>query len=419
MSNLEETTTYESGIYQIEATDAVLGGAEGIANLPHKKLANRTNYLKTEQDTIKTSISNINDILAILAVTDKTYYVDGSSGSDITGEGTSGSPWATIQHAIDSIPKIIAKDVTITIQVALGAYAENITIDDFRGGGTLVVEAEEYILDGAVTGGSATTVIDSTKSWTTDAWVGGYAWITTFAHVVSGIGGTETQIASNTGTTITGTGNFGTGSYSPASGDKYCVSNCEIGTGTSGNAFAINNCSCKIQINGFFSDCGNTFMYISDSHHVTFNACYCSGTAAAGAYNIKNSRAILNSCEINAAQGYAVIADTGSQVDMVYCGIWTGGAGSGDGVLRAQHHSTIYVNQLKIAYITGAETAIRCVRNGLIYLVGDKEINAPTSGYGIEASYCSSVVYFGGTPAFTGSGTTTSITNGGQIGTYS
>ncbi len=44
--NITETETYESGIYQIELTDPVIGGEDGIANLQAKQLANRTNWLK-------------------------------------------------------------------------------------------------------------------------------------------------------------------------------------------------------------------------------------------------------------------------------------------------------------------------------------------------------------------------------------
>lgn len=50
MANLNETQTWESGIYQIETVDRVVGGADGTANLQAKQLANRTAYLKTETE---------------------------------------------------------------------------------------------------------------------------------------------------------------------------------------------------------------------------------------------------------------------------------------------------------------------------------------------------------------------------------
>ncbi|WP_275098076.1 gp53-like domain-containing protein [Sedimenticola hydrogenitrophicus] len=46
MADLPEADQWEAGIYQLEITDPVLGGAEGIDNLQAKQLANRTLYLK-------------------------------------------------------------------------------------------------------------------------------------------------------------------------------------------------------------------------------------------------------------------------------------------------------------------------------------------------------------------------------------
>lgn len=52
MANVTESATYESGVYQIETTDPVLGGANGIANVQAKQLANRTAYLKARADQV-------------------------------------------------------------------------------------------------------------------------------------------------------------------------------------------------------------------------------------------------------------------------------------------------------------------------------------------------------------------------------
>lgn len=52
MANLTETSTFDAGVYQIETTDPVSGGAAGIANKPLINLANRTKYLKDQVDAI-------------------------------------------------------------------------------------------------------------------------------------------------------------------------------------------------------------------------------------------------------------------------------------------------------------------------------------------------------------------------------
>lgn len=48
MANLMESIHWESSIYQLETTDPVKGGNDGISNLQGKQLANRTAYLKQQ-----------------------------------------------------------------------------------------------------------------------------------------------------------------------------------------------------------------------------------------------------------------------------------------------------------------------------------------------------------------------------------
>lgn len=57
MANLAEVAQWEAGVYQIEQTDPVLGGPDGVDNLPHKHLANRTVYLKQRQDALVNEIT--------------------------------------------------------------------------------------------------------------------------------------------------------------------------------------------------------------------------------------------------------------------------------------------------------------------------------------------------------------------------
>lgn len=50
MANVTETAQWEAGIYQLETTDKVVGGATGISNRQAKLLANRTGYLKAMRE---------------------------------------------------------------------------------------------------------------------------------------------------------------------------------------------------------------------------------------------------------------------------------------------------------------------------------------------------------------------------------
>ena len=61
-----------------------------------------------------------------------TIYVS-TSGNNASGDGSESAPFATIQHAIDSIPKNL-NNREITINVASGTYSENIEVSGFYGG---------------------------------------------------------------------------------------------------------------------------------------------------------------------------------------------------------------------------------------------------------------------------------------------
>jgi len=52
MANLPESATYDAGVYQIETTDAVVGGAGGKSNAAAINLANRTTWLKAQVDAL-------------------------------------------------------------------------------------------------------------------------------------------------------------------------------------------------------------------------------------------------------------------------------------------------------------------------------------------------------------------------------
>lgn len=59
MANLPESAVWESGVYQIEVTDPVIGGVDGISNQQGKQLANRTTYLKNVADDHETRIDSL------------------------------------------------------------------------------------------------------------------------------------------------------------------------------------------------------------------------------------------------------------------------------------------------------------------------------------------------------------------------
>ena len=56
MANVKEDKIWEEGIYQLEVTDPVVGGIDGISNKQAKQLANRTSYLKEQLENDKNSV---------------------------------------------------------------------------------------------------------------------------------------------------------------------------------------------------------------------------------------------------------------------------------------------------------------------------------------------------------------------------
>ncbi len=72
MADLPESQTYETGIYQLETTDPVVGGVNGISNTPAKQLANRTSWLKANVDQLLTDLAalGITDVSGLQAALD-------------------------------------------------------------------------------------------------------------------------------------------------------------------------------------------------------------------------------------------------------------------------------------------------------------------------------------------------------------
>lgn len=89
--------------------------------------------VKTFFGKIITFLRNIKPLEA-----DVTYYV-ATTGSDTTGDGTQGSPFKTIQHAVDVIPSDLGS-YTANVIVANGTYDEAVVIQN-KHNGTLLVRS--------------------------------------------------------------------------------------------------------------------------------------------------------------------------------------------------------------------------------------------------------------------------------------
>jgi len=93
MANLIESQTWENGVYQLETTDPILGGPNGIANAQAKQLANRTAYLKQRADQVDAAKAGYPSLDARLDEMDLQAQALGIDMQDMSG--------ATLKFAID------------------------------------------------------------------------------------------------------------------------------------------------------------------------------------------------------------------------------------------------------------------------------------------------------------------------------
>lgn len=71
---------------------------------------------------------------------DVTWHVATATGSDTTGDGSSGAPWQTIAKAVAAVPRRI--DHAVRVQLATGTYRESVRIEERVGGGSLALAPE-------------------------------------------------------------------------------------------------------------------------------------------------------------------------------------------------------------------------------------------------------------------------------------
>lgn len=119
MANLVEIEQWDAGIYQLETTDPVIGGPDGIDNLQAKQLANRTKYLKAILElllagtTVPPGIATENYVQGLLNLLDAKQSVKIATTANIALAGT---------QTIDGVALQVADRVLVKNQ---NAPAEN------------------------------------------------------------------------------------------------------------------------------------------------------------------------------------------------------------------------------------------------------------------------------------------------------
>lgn len=174
----------------------------------------------------------------------------GGTGANDGNPGTSGSPKATIQGALDALPVVISHECTICVRGQQN-YAESNVALDFSRFNTLsyiiikaVNSSDEDMYDNGLASGGGNNYLDDAangKSWSADQFNGAYIWI------YGGTGaGQVREISDTTSTRITVSVNWTT---NPDATSYYTIGGGATMTGTGADHVSDNGK--KVSIQGF------------------------------------------------------------------------------------------------------------------------------------------------------------------------
>lgn len=131
LSKTNTNSSFEQGYFKI------LSSAIAYPDIIQEDLENGGNVYQLPFAKFTKTVDGIGSFASELknigiAVENKKIYVS-TSGNDASGDGSENLPFATIQHAIDTIPKDLA-GYEITIEIASGKYSEEIFVSGLYGG---------------------------------------------------------------------------------------------------------------------------------------------------------------------------------------------------------------------------------------------------------------------------------------------
>jgi hypothetical protein len=206
MADLPETSNWETGIYQIETTDPVVGGppnlalGQGITNVPPQQLANRTIWLRDQITALQTAVGGaatqadidaainaliggapaaldtLNELAAALAddasyaatittaLAGKVDMIDnvltGAIGARQTPPTTALQDWNAPEHTTSGISKYLLFGGWINGPGTTGNYhVMNFEYSSRSGGGNVTQVAIPYRIDGPVDSAQAAMCI--------------------------------------------------------------------------------------------------------------------------------------------------------------------------------------------------------------------------------------------------------------------
>ncbi len=116
MPNLEQQTTYDVGVYQIETDDVVIGGPEGIANKSSINLGNRTAWIKKQIDNTvlaagmtvdDTKLTSLSEAIAAIA-SENSSELSSALNSNSTTVGATSNAVKLLNDVLNLLAQTVA-----------------------------------------------------------------------------------------------------------------------------------------------------------------------------------------------------------------------------------------------------------------------------------------------------------------------
>ena len=178
MANLNETAQWETGIYQLETSDPVMGGPDGIDNRQAKQLANRTLWLKNQTEALQTATAG-----KAASATTVTAGNGLTGGGNLTASrtislGQPGQITAQSQNAVQSSGHTHAIDTATTSRAGIVQLADRVSANTAEANKAITTAAVNRAIDelsenvlGRI--GQANTRIDTAVTLTGDQTITG------------------------------------------------------------------------------------------------------------------------------------------------------------------------------------------------------------------------------------------------------
>lgn len=132
MANLHEDAIWEEGIYQLETTDVVLGGPDGISNKQAQQLANRTAYLHSLLGIVEPKTVAVTS-LTVLGAADMhntQVLLQPTANATVILDGASSLPDGAVVR-ITCHPAFNASDYVVTLVPATGMIFRERSHNDY------------------------------------------------------------------------------------------------------------------------------------------------------------------------------------------------------------------------------------------------------------------------------------------------